>query len=486
MTTDELDQRRREGKALRRGVPRARQAEWRAPTDRDDPVRILEEQARGRIAELAPVRYARMAASPFAFYRGSAAIMAADLAHTPAAGPRVQACGDAHLLNFGVFATPERRLAFDLNDFDETLSAPFEWDVKRLAASAVLAAREGGCSPARCAEAARAAVAAYRTDMTALAGQRHLDVWYERIDPDAVLRATRQRSERKAEEAIIAGAQRHTNLGALSQLTTVVDGERRIVDRPPLVEHLPGKAAHQRVEDAFADYARSLPNERRVLLGRYRLVDSARKVVGIGSVGTDTRVLLLLGDRADDPLFLQLKEARASVLEPFAGAACYRHEGERVVQGQRLGQGASDLFLGWCSAGGRDYYMRQLRDMKGSADPSGMSAAGLASYAGLCGAALAHSHARSGDPAEIAGYLGMGDAFDRAVTRFATSYADQVERDHAELLAALRAGRLPAETPVAAPRKGQRPAEPRGDAPGKGRRPAAAPRKKRPPADRPK
>ena len=443
MTATEVQRRREAAKALRRSVPRARQAEWSAPAERADPIAILKRQARSRIPELAGLRYERMAASPFAFYRGSAAVMAADLAHTPTAGPRVQACGDAHLLNFGVFATPERRLAFDINDFDETLPAPFEWDVKRLATSAVLAAREAKYGQAQVTEAGRAATASYRTTMSALAQRGHLDVWYARIDPEEVLAATRQRTARRAEQAVIDQAHRHTQLGELRKLTRTVDGQRRIVDDAPLIEHLTSRRAEQQVREAFADYARSLSDERRLLLGRYRLVDTARKVVGIGSVGTDTRVLLLIGDREDDPLFLQLKESKPSVLEPYAGRGRYSHQGERVVQGQRLGQAASDLFLGWCSAGERQYYMRQLRDMKGTPNLLALSAKGLAAYAGICGAALAHAHARSGDPVQIAGYLGTGDAFDKAITAFAQAYASQVEQDHAELVAARTAGRLP-------------------------------------------
>jgi uncharacterized protein (DUF2252 family) len=428
---------RSRGRALRREVPRSAHAEWAAPARRRDPVAVLRAQDRSRIAELLPLRHERMAESAFAFFRGSAAVMAADLAATPACGLRVQACGDAHLLNFGVFATAERRLVFDVDDLDETLPAPFEWDVKRLAVSAVLTARHRGFSSRHAAAAATAAVARYRERVLALAAMRGLDAWYAGLTVDEIAAASRARSAAALERKVVRDASRHTNLGALKRMTKIVDGEPRITDRPPLIEHLAG--GHAQVQRCFARYAESVPDELRVLLGRYRLVDSARRVGGIGSVGNDTRVLLLIGERADDPLFLQLKQARRSVLEPFAGRSAYGHAGERVVRGQRLVQAGGDPFLGWTSGGRRQYFVRQLRDMKAKADIEGATPRALADYAGLCGLTLAHAHARSGDAGAIAGYLGSGDAFDRAVAGFAEDYAGQAEADHAAFASAVGA-----------------------------------------------
>ncbi len=426
-------------------MPRSSHAGWKPPPDRTDPIAILREQGRSRIRKLLPIRYGRMAASPFGYLRGAPAVMASDLASMPSPGLRVQACGDAHLLNFGVWATPERHLVFEVNDFDETLPAPFEWDVKRLVASAHVAARTNGFSEDGCSGAARACVASYRTTMAAMSKLDHLDQWYERVDVEKVLDATRDRRRQAKEvERVIRKARARTNLGALDKLTEVSDGRRRIIESPPLIERLARPLlAHTR--RAYAEYVRSLPEDRRVLLERYELVDSARKVVGVGSVGTDTRVTLLLGDDDSDPLFLQIKEAQPSVLEPYAGRSAYRHQGRRVVCGQHLMQAASDIFLGWMIAGGRHYYVRQLRDMKGSAEPERMTVRGLRDYARLCGAELARAHARSGDADAISGYLGRGEAFDAAAAEFARDYADQTEVDHAALVAAIKSGRIRAE-----------------------------------------
>ena len=428
------------GRALRTQVPRSRHADWTPPPRRRDPVEILRVQEAGRIASLLPIRHQRMALSPFTFFRGAAAIMAEDLAHTPACGLRVQACGDAHLANFGIFATPERRVVFDLNDFDETLQAPFEWDVKRLATSLVVAGRDRGFAEAECETAAGAAVAAYRTRMAACAGLGHLEVWYARLDADELVKLSERAADRRLASDVLRKAQRATSLGVLDKLTAVVDGERRIIDSPPLIEHLAQPGDGVDAAAVIGDYVASLSDATRTVLGRYRPVDWARKVVGVGSVGTDDAVVLLLGDSDSDPLFLQVKEASASVLEPFAGASPYDNHGRRVVAGQRLIQSASDLFLGWTRLGERDYYVRQLRDMKGSVPVETLSAKELAQYGRACGEALALGHARSGDPAAIAAYLGAGDRFDRAIAAFAGAYADQNAADHEAFIAAHREG----------------------------------------------
>ena len=394
---------------------------------------ILREQEEARIPQLVPIRHERMLESPFTFFRGAAAVMAEDLASTPVSGLRVQACGDAHLLNFGIYATPERRLVFDVNDFDETLPAPFEWDVKRLAASVAVAARTRGFVARSCSRAARAAATAYRTRIAELAQMGHLEVWYSRLDVEelaALLRRTQAREASMLESAV-RRARAKTSLGALDKLTAVIDGQRRIVDSPPLVEHLPER--HERVDAPIAvrRYRRSLADDTRAVLDRYRAVDWARKVVGVGSVGTDDAIVLLQGASDRDPLFLQVKEAQASVLERFAGRSRYRNHGQRVVAGQRVTQAASDIFLGWTRIERRDYYVRQLRDMKGSISIDALSPEELTRYAGACGEALAGGHARSGDRVAISAYLGRSDVFDRAVAEFAVAYADQTDRDHA-------------------------------------------------------
>jgi uncharacterized protein (DUF2252 family) len=402
---------------------------------------VIVEQERHRIAELLPIRHERMALSPLSYYRGAAAVMAADLAQTPTSGIRVQACGDAHLANFGLFATPERNLSFDVNDFDETLPAPFEWDVKRLAASLVLAGRGNGLSPPHCRVAARASVTAYRRYMRALAREGHLDTWYTQIDVQDLIDEV-DASDAKAVDRDARRAEHSTSWSELRKLTSEVDGVRRIIDDPPLIEHsvLPG--AERSMPEAFAQYLGSLEDDRRVLLERYRLCDWARKVVGVGSVGTDDSIVLLMGDRDDDPLFLQVKQAEHSVLEPYAGASTYTDQGQRVVSGQRLSQAASDIFLGWVQIGGRDYYVRQLRDRKGSIAFGAMGHRALRLYGEACGAALARGHARSGDPLAISAYLGKSKKFDHAVATFAVRYADQTERDHKAFARALRSGEL--------------------------------------------
>jgi uncharacterized protein (DUF2252 family) len=425
---------RESAKELRHRVPRSSHGRWEPPADRPDPLEILREQERHRLPELVSIRHERMSSSPLAFLRGAAAVMAWDLATTPTTGLTVQACGDAHLLNFGIFASPERRLLFDVNDFDESLPAPFEWDVKRLAASVFVAGRDQSFPAPDCASAAEAAAREYRTRMAAFGRMGHLDVWYARLEVEDLLALLHRAEARRLERDVVRKARQKTSLGALDKLSRLVDGERRIVDDPPLIEHVPlGYDA----EEIVRGYVTSLTADRRVLLGRYRLVDWARKVVGVGSVGTHDAIALLLGADDSDPLLLQIKEAQASVLEPFAGASAYRNHGRRVVEGQRLMQAASDIFLGWTAIGGRDYYVRQLRDMKGSVPVDKLSSSELVDYARACGGVLARAHARSGDPLAIASYLGGGDAFDRAVAGFAAAYGEQTERDHQRLVEAL-------------------------------------------------
>ena len=438
-TTESAERRRERARECRQRVPRSSLAAWDPPSDRPDPIEVLRRQEQHRIPELLPIRHQRMSASPFAFLRGAAAVMAWDLAQSPPTGLNVQACGDAHLLNFGIFASPERRLVFDVNDFDETLPAPFEWDVKRLAASAVVAAQGRSFPASDCVAVAQAAAESYRVEMTAFAALGHLDVWYAHTEVADLLALLSNAETRKLEGKVERKAQQATSLGALAKLTAVLDGERRIKYSPPLIEHIPMR------EDAtlvVSGYVGSLPEERRALLGRYRPVDWARKVVGVGSVGTDDGVVLLVGDSEDDPLFLQVKQAESSVLEPFAGAGAYANHGQRVVEGQRLMQAASDIFLGWTSIADRDYYVRQLRDMKGSIPVDKLTASELLDYARVCGAALARAHARSGDPVAIAAYLGGSDAFDRAISQFAVAYAGQTGSDHERLVEAISSGEL--------------------------------------------
>lgn len=428
------------GRAARKRAPRSAHATWIPSVDRPDPVAVLERQGRDRLPELLPIRYGRMSASPFAFLRGSAAVMAADLAAQPHTGLTVQLCGDAHLLNFGLYASPERALLFDLNDFDETFPGPFEWDVKRLAASVAVAARENGHSDAKAHRAAWEATTAYRTAMRRLARMGELEVWYKSVDAESLLPLVRSTRHRRRVEASLTRARRRTSLQALGKLTEVVDGRRRIITDPPLLEPAgaPDMASLRKI---FSDYRSTLSEERRLLLDRYRFVDAARKVVGVGSVGTRCFIVLLNGRDADDPLFLQIKEARTSVLEEHLPHGPYVHPGHRVVAGQRLLQAAGDIFLGWMSGPqGRAFYWRQLRDMKASADVIGMPPAGLRAYARLCGTTLARAHARAGDRIAIAAYLGSVDTFDHSVADFALTYATQTTKDHGTLAAAIAAG----------------------------------------------
>jgi uncharacterized protein (DUF2252 family) len=448
------------GRALRAEVPRAAHAEFTPGAGRADPLELLASQDTARLPELLPIRYGRMAVSPFTFYRGAALPMASDLVDTPRTGLRVQACGDAHCANFGMFASPERRLMFDANDFDETLPGPWEWDVKRLAASLEIAARDNGYPGRTRREIVLAAVAAYRTAMRGFAADTSLDVWYAAADIDSVrsrfehvIRGSR--AERFAKS--IDKAKTKDNLGTLARFAGVTDDGARIVAEPPLIvpvselteSRSDPAAAMDGLREVLAAYRTSLEPERRVLLDRYRLVDVARKVVGVGSVGTRSWMFLMLGEDVTDPLFLQAKEAGPSVLERFLGPSEYPNAGQRVVVGQRMMQAVSDIFLGWVRVDGfdgrtRDFYVRQLRDWKGSADLARMVPKAMRAYGELCGWTLARAHARTGDRLAIAAYLGSGTAFDVAVREFAVAYADQTERDHAALVDAIADGRVTA------------------------------------------
>jgi uncharacterized protein (DUF2252 family) len=449
------------GRAARAAVPRSSHGAHEPASDRPDPVALLEAQAATRVPELVPIRYGRMLSSPFAFYRGAAAIMASDLAATPRSGFEVQCCGDAHLSNFGLFGSPERRLVFDVNDFDETLTGPWEWDLKRLVASVVVAARECGFPPRERERIALGIARDYREWMARFATQRSLDVWYARVDVDTLgpaLAAQLEPSTRKRASKLVAKARTHDSTDALAKLTRTVDGAPRIISNPPLIVPVDELAEDVREETLatlnglIQDYRETLQDDRRVLLEHYERVDFAHKVVGVGSVGTQAWIALLLGRDARDALFLQVKEAQASVLEPFAAPSSYPNAGQRVVEGQRLMQASSDIFLGWLRAARnreerpRDFYVRQLRDWKVSADIERMAPADMLAYGRLCGVTLARAHARSGDCIAIASYLGTGAAFDRAVLAFAEAYADQNERDYAALAAAVKAGRVIAET----------------------------------------
>jgi uncharacterized protein (DUF2252 family) len=485
-----LDERARHGRQAREQTPLDSHAGWRPAADRADAVTLLNEQNLTRDQDLVPVRHGRMMASPFTFYRGAARVMAADLKATPTAGLDAQLCGDAHLSNFGAFASPERKLVFDVNDFDETLPGPFEFDVKRMAASFTIAARNNGFSKADTRAATMASVAAYREAMAGFAQMGTMEVWYTHLDEDDIMalvrttvagpghsdKNTKGHSDKKDKkgakgksgkpdralekagktaEKTLEKAHSRDSLQALSKLAELVDGEYRIVNQPPIVVPLrdlgttygiSGDETDQIIRDQFNAYRATLPDDRRRLLERFEIVDVARKVVGVGSVGTRAFIVLLQGRDAHDPLFLQVKEATASVLENYLPKSRYAQPGERVVQGQQIMQAASDIFLGWTQgvAADRHYYWRQLRDMKGSAVVEAMIPTGLTLYARLCGQTLARAHARSGDPVAIAQYLGDGDEFDRSLTDFSARYADQNEQDFREFVQAVRSGHLQA------------------------------------------
>jgi uncharacterized protein (DUF2252 family) len=495
-----VDERKAKGEEARVRTPPSSHTGWRPAPDRPDPVGLLQEQDVTREPDLVPVRHGRMMVSPFTFYRGAAKIMAADLAATPVAGLSAQLCGDAHLSNFGAFASPERRLLFDLNDFDETLPGPFEYDVKRMAASFEIAGRNNGFSKADTRAAVLESVRAYRAAMADFAQMRTMDIWYAHLDEDELMAAARvalseltgetgaakkkekqdkragqakaakkeakqeardrmeekeARAAEKRAQKTLAKAHTRDSLQALSKLCELVDGQYRIVSQPPIVVPArdlastyglsPGDVVPV-IHDQFRAYRATLQDDRRHLLERFQIVDAARKVVGVGSVGTRAFIVLLQGRDTDDPLFLQIKEATASVLEAYGAKSRYRQHGERVVQGQRMMQAASDIYLGWTKGldVNRHFYWRQLRDMKGSAVVETMKVPGLIFYGRICGWTLARAHARSGDPVAIAEYLGAGDDFDKAITDFSQRYADQNEQDYDEFVTAVKSGRLTA------------------------------------------
>jgi uncharacterized protein (DUF2252 family) len=444
----------------RRAVPRSSHAGWEPGADRPDPVATLEAQGATRVQELLPIRYGRMLESPFAFYRGAAAIMAADLAVTPVSGIRTQLCGDAHLSNFGGFAAPDRSLVFDLNDFDETQPGPWEWDLKRLVASFAIAGRDNGFDVRERRQATRAAARSYREAMRTFAEMRAIDLWYLRLDHDELVarwQSQVSRRRRRSVDRVAEKARTKDSLRALSKLTDRVDGEPRFKSDPPLLvpihELLPADEERDvaaELRRLLRDYQRSLPPQYRRLLDRYRPVDFARKLVGVGSVGTRAWIVLLLGPREGDPLVLQVKEANPSVLEPYSRAVRTRTQGRRVVEGQQLMQAAGDILLGHLrvSAGldgvARDFYVRQLWDSKAAAEVELMDPKTMSVYAEMCGWTLARAHARSGDPAAIAAYTGRSDTLDRALAEFAEAYADQNERDYAALESAVGSGRITA------------------------------------------
>ncbi len=446
-------ERERVGREARQRAPRTSQAAIEFAPDRD-PIAILVEQERDRLPELVPIRHFRMAESAFAYYRGAPAVMAADLSTTPRSGLIVQASGDAHISNFGLFASPERTLVFDANDFDETLAGPWEWDVKRLAASVVIAGRENGLSSADVRAATMHAVKGYREAMAAYAGMRLIDIWYDKITDADIERLLREWVRANLGAAAVQGrvdalnqlfskARRKDRIRATDSLTTHVDGEWRIVDDPPVVTHVEIPGGIAALDKTFADYRASMAENRRELIERYRFVDFALKVVGVGSVGTRCFIVLLEGRDEGDPMILQAKEATRSVLEAHAEKSRYVNQGERVVVGQRLMQTTPDIFLGWTRGPqGRDFYFRQLWDMKGSVDIAALKLPGLAFYSALCARSLARAHARSGDGVAIASYLGTSDTFDGAIADFSEAYADQNERDHAAFKAAIADGRI--------------------------------------------
>jgi len=456
------DERAARGKATRAEVSRASHGAWEPALHRPDPVELLEEQAQTRVPELVPIRYGRMLVSPFTFYRGAAYLMASDLAAGPRTGLHTQLCGDAHLSNFGGFAAPDRQIVFSLNDFDETLPGPFEWDVKRLAASFAVAGRDRGFDEKQRAAINQQVGRSYRENIRTFAAMRNLDIWYSRIDIDDLLARVRTEGldkdakARKRLEANVAKGRTKDSIKAFGKLTEVVDGELRIVGDPPLIvpiEEIHADHIEQMEEflrNVIRSYRRTLAGDRRKLLERFRYVHAARKVVGVGSVGTRAWICLMLGRDDDDPLFLQFKEAQPSVLEPFLGRSEYANSGQRVVEGQRLTQAASDIMLGWIKVDApdgvkRDFYVRQLWDAKMSALVEFMEPRAMGVYAHVCGMELARAHARAGDGIAIASYLGNGDTFDRAIAQFAESYADQNERDYAALKTAVEVGRVHAE-----------------------------------------
>lgn len=430
------------GKALRQQVSRAAQAQWQPGKQRRDPIEVLEASNVGRLPELTPIRYGRMLRNPFAFLRGAPAVMACDLAGMPTSGVNVQACGDCHLVNFGLFASPERNLIFDVNDFDETLRAPWEWDLKRLAASFVVAGRLNGFSEQRCAEVAGAAGRSYRQHLYEFAQLSPLDVFYFRVNAADLVEIERTEKARDARAQMIEKARNRVGTHLFPKITEEVAGRRHFIENPPIITRITDEAQLAMMRRGLADYRLTLSDDRRFMFDRYQLEDFAWRVVGVGSVGTRCYVALLVCDDRS-PLLLQIKEARRSVLEPFAENCPYETQGERVVAGQRLMQAASDVFLGWLRGrDGNDYYVRQLRDMKFSIPVEDLGACSLERYAEICGWTLARAHAKGGDAATISGYLGRSDKFTDALAQFALAYADQTEADHMALVNAKRTGRI--------------------------------------------
>jgi uncharacterized protein (DUF2252 family) len=417
-------------------------------SDRKDPVSVIKKSSEGRWEHLIPIRYGRMSKSPFAFLRGSASLMAMDIATTPTPDIRVQACGDCHLANFGLFATPERNLIFDINDFDETLPAPFDWDIKRLAASFYVVSRNNKFSEKDAKMVTRACVSSYREAIARFAAMNVLDVWYAKLDMDTIIASAPDEQTKRRRQMMAEKARSSVTESVFPKITQVISGRRAIVDQPPLIYHPPADLKiPELLIDTFEIYRKTLPYERRVLLDRFRFEDIAIKVVGVGSVGTICGVILMMAEE-EDPLILQIKEANASVLEPYAGESQFKHHGERIVVGQRLMQSASDMLLGWTTGTGkehRQFYIRQLRDMKYSFDVEMITPVQLSRYAEVCGWTLARAHARSGDAAMITGYIGKSDVVDKAIGTFARIYADQTERDFQVFTEAIKSGEIPAD-----------------------------------------
>jgi uncharacterized protein (DUF2252 family) len=432
------------GKSLRDKLPRSTQANWQPPKDRRDPIDVLEESNQDRLPELIPIRYGRMIRSPFTFLRGSAPLMAYDLASMPNIGIQVQACGDCHILNFGLFATPERNLVFDINDFDETHPAPWEWDLKRLVTSLVIVGRDNKLADDESEEAAIECVRSYREHLREYSQMSPLEVWYNRLDADMLIEMAPDAKLKKRRQEVVEKARGRIIEHLFPKIVTSVGGRPRIVEQPPILYHPAIEGFEESIREGMEDYRQTLSDERRILFDRYRLEDTALKVVGIGSVGTRCYIGLFFSED-NHPLILQFKEARRSVLEPYTEKSQYDNQGQRVVMGQRLTHSSSDIFLGWVRGrSGRDFYVRQLRDMKISAEVEGASAVQQKRYAEICGWTLARAHAKSGDGATISGYLGKGDQFDQAMGKFALAYADQTVKDHAALVEAVKIGRVEA------------------------------------------
>jgi len=455
-----VEERTTQGKSLRKQVPRRSHGEWTPATDRPDPLSLLQAQDEGRLEHLLPIKYGRMVASPFAFLRGSAVVMASDLAGTPVTGLDAALCGDAHLSNFGIFATPERNLVFDLNDFDEVFIGPWEWDLKRLAASAVVAGRQNGFKEDDNRKLAELVARAYREAMNRFSNSPILDVWYFHVETKKILALLESYYQKAAKDTakIIKKARKKTQAHTLEKLTQVVAGKRQFINNPPLLvrlsdlltEEQKSQVKEQDIKKAWFEYLNSLAQERRVLLSRFRMADAALRVGGVGSVGTRCSILLLEGSTQQDAIILQQKEAGPSVLEAYLPRRDYSSYAQRVVIGQRMMQAASDIFLGWNQSpmSTRQYYWRQLKDMKGSVDVTTLDERGLGAYLAVCSLCLARAHARTGDPVAITGYLGNGDVFDQAISKFAFAYADQTERDHQALVEAIENGQISSETGI--------------------------------------